>query len=141
MSNTFFALLVIGVVFLCFFAFALYFRHPRFSGISPKDIEVVAYRPFSDEITYRMDIRERASCEKVLKELSQAQFSVFGFRPTGVLNIRYDNGTEDHVKFTQCNDGTHSLEFHMFYVIPSQQFCQVLKEAGVDVSKLAGHAT
>ena len=118
--------------------FYSYFQHPRFGGAAPTVIEVVVYRPFSSEIAYRTEITDRASCEKVLKELGQARFTFFGFKPTGVLNIQYDNGKVDRLKFTQCNDGTHSLTFRVFYVMPSRQFCQVLKEAGVDVSKFEG---
>ena len=141
MSDVSFSLVVIGALFISVFVFSIYLQHPRFSGVSPTVIEVVAYRPFSSEITYRTDITNRAACEKLLKELRQARFTFFGFKPTGVLNIRYDNGRVDHLKFTQCNDGTHSLTFNAFYVIPSTQFCRALIEAGVDVSKFEGKET
>jgi hypothetical protein len=47
----------------------------------------------------------------------------------------------DHLKFTQCNDGTHSLTFHVFYVMPSREFCRVLAAAGVDVTMFEGDET
>jgi len=138
MSDITFTLVVFGVLFVLLLCFSIFIQHPRFSGHSPKVIEVVAYRPSSSEIAYRADVTNRVACEKVLKELGQARFAFFGFKPTGVLNIQYDNGKVDHLKFTQCNDGTHSLTFHVFYVIPSRQFCRALKEAGFDVSRFEG---
>jgi hypothetical protein len=138
MSNISFALLVFGVLFLLLLFVSVYVQRPRFGGTSPKAIEVVVFRSFSKETAYRTEITSRSACEKVIKELSQARFAFFGFKPTGVLNIQYDNGKVDRMKFTQCNDGTHSLTFRVFYVMPSRQFCQVLKEAGVDVSKIEG---
>jgi hypothetical protein len=139
MSDTTFTMLVFGAVFLVLLSASIFLQRPRFGGRSPKAIEVVLYRPFSSEIAYRTDITDRASCEKLLRELRQARFTFFGFKPTGVLNIQYDNGKVDHLKFTQCNDGTHSLTFHVFYEISSRQFCQALKEAGADVSKFDGN--
>ena len=141
MSDISFTLGVFGILFLLLLSFSIYAQRPRFGGTSPKAIEVVVFRPFSNEIAYRTDITNRVACEKVLKELRQARFTFFGFKPTGVLNIQYDNGRVDHLKFTQCNDGTHSLTFHMFYEMPSRQFCQALKEAGVDVSRFEGDET
>jgi hypothetical protein len=80
-------------------------------------------------------------CKKVLQELRQARFTFFGFKPTGVLNIQYDDGRVDRLKFTRCNDGTHSLIFWVFYEMPSKQFCRTLQEAGVDVSWFEGRET
>jgi hypothetical protein len=77
----------------------------------------------------------------VLRELRQARFTVFGFKPTGVLNIQYDDGEVDRLKFTRCNDGTHSLTFRVFYEMSSKQFCRALQEAGVDVSRFEGRET
>jgi hypothetical protein len=134
-SDVYFTLLLFGVLFLFFLAVSIYIQHPRFSGSAPTIIEVVAYRPFSSEIAYRTDITDRASCEKILKGLGRARFAFFGFKPTGVLNIQYDNGNVDHLKFTQCNDGTHSLTFRVFYVMPSREFFRTLEAAGVDVSR------
>ena len=141
MSDISFTLMVFGVLFLLLLSFSIYVQRPRFGGSSPKSIEVVVYRPFSSEIAYQTNISDRASCEKVLRELCQARFTFFGFKPTGVLNIQYDDGRVDRLKFTQCNDGTHSLIFRVFYEIPSKQFCRVLKEAGVDVSRFEGRET
>src|SRR5208282_692002 len=92
MSDMVFTSVVFGVLFLLLLVFSIYVQRPRFGGTSPKAIEVVVYRPFSSQIAYRTDITNRASCEKVLKELGQARFAFFGFKPTGVLNIQYDNG-------------------------------------------------
>ena len=138
MSDMVFTWVVFGVLFLLLLSFSLYVQHPRFGGSSPTRIEVIAYRPLSTDIVYRTDITDRAACEKVVKELGQARFALFGFKPTGVLNIQYENGRIDHLKFTQCNDGTHSLTHRVFYVMPSAQFCRALKEAGVDVAKFEG---
>jgi hypothetical protein len=141
MSDISFTLMVFGVLFLLLLSFSIYVQRPRFGGPSPKSIEVVVYRPFSSEIAYQTNITDRASCEKVLRELRLARFTFFGFKPTGVLNIQYDDGRVDRLKFTQCNDGTHSLIFRVFYEIPSKQFCRALKDAGVDVSKFEGRET
>ncbi|HXR46563.1 MAG TPA: hypothetical protein VN784_03910 [Candidatus Limnocylindrales bacterium] len=141
MSDISFTLIVFGVLFLLLLSISIYAQRPRFGGTSPKAIEVVVFRPFSNEIAYRTDITNRAACEKLLQDLGQARFTFFGFKPTGVLNIQYDNGRVDHLKFTQCNDGTHSLTFRLFYEIPSRQFCRALKEAGVDVSRFEGAET
>ncbi len=141
MSDVSFTLLVFGVLFLLLLCFSVYVQRPRFGGSSPKSIEVVVYRPFSSEIAYHTDISDRAACEKVLRELRHARFTFFGFKPTGVLNIQYDDGKVDRLKFTQCNDGTHSLTFRVFYEIPSKQFCRALQEAGVDVSRFEGRET
>jgi hypothetical protein len=135
MSDIAFTLIVFGILFLLLLSISIYAQRPRFGGTSPKAIEVVVFRPFSNEIAYRTDITNRGACEKLLKDLGQARFTFFGFKPTGVLNIQYDGGKVDHLKFTQCNDGTHSLTFRLFYEIPSRQFCQALKETGVDVSQ------
>jgi len=134
-SDVYFTLVVFGVLFLFLIAFSIYVQHPRFSGSSPRHIEVVAYRPLSSEIAYRKDITDRTSCKMVLMGLGRARFAYFGFKPTGVLNIQYDNGRVDHLKFTQCNDGTHSLTFRVFYVMPSREFFRTLEAAGVDVSR------
>jgi hypothetical protein len=99
------------------------------------------YRPFSSEIAYCTSISDRVFCKKVLQELRQARFTFFGFKPTGVLNIQYDDGRVDRLKFTRCNDGTHSLIFRVFYEMPSKQFCRTLQEAGVDVSWFEGRET
>jgi len=141
MSDISFTLMVFGVLFLLLLSFSIYVQRPRFGGSSPKSIEVVVYRPFSSEIAYQTNITDRASCEKVLRELRLARFTFFGFKPTGVLNIQYDDGRMDRLKFTQCNDGTHSLIFRVFYEMPSKQFCRALKEAGVDVSRFEGRET
>jgi hypothetical protein len=138
MSNILFTFVLFGVLALLLLSFTFYAQRPRFGGSSPKAIEVVVFRPFSKEIAYRTEITNRAACEKVVKELRQARFTFFGFKPTGVLNIQYDDGKVDHLKFTPCNDGTHSLTFRFFYEIRSKQFCQSLKEAGVDVSRFEG---
>ena len=138
MSDISFTLMVFGVLFLLLLSFSIYVQRPRFGGSSPKSIEVVVYRPFSSEIAYQTNITNRASCEKVLRELRLARFTFFGFKPTGVLNIEYEDGRVDHLKFTRCNDGTHSLIFHVFYEMPSKQFYRALQEAGVDVSRFEG---
>jgi len=134
-SDIYFTLVVFGVLFLFLIAFSIYVQRPRFSGSSPRLIEVVAYRPLSSEIAYRKDITDRTSCKMILKGMGRARFAYFGFKPTGVLNIQYDNGKVDHLKFTQCNDGTHSLTFRVFYVMPSREFFRTLEAAGVDVSR------
>jgi hypothetical protein len=141
MSDVSFTLLVFGVLFVLLLSFSIYVQRPRFGGTSPKNIEVIVYRPFSSEIAYRTNISDRVSCKKVLQELRQARFTFFGFKPTGVLNIQYDDGKVDRLKFTQCNDGTHSLAFRVFYEMPSKQFCRALQEAGVDVSRFEGRET
>ena len=141
MSDISFTLSVFGVLFALLLSFSIYVQRPRFGGTSPKNIEVIVYRPFSSEIAYRANISDREFCKKVLQELRQARFTFFGFKPTGVLNIQYDDGRVDRLKFTQCNDGTHSLTFRVFYEMPSKQFCRALQEAGVDVSRFEGRET
>jgi hypothetical protein len=141
MSDIAFTLMVFGILFLLLLSLSIYVQRPRFGGASPESIEVMVYRPFSSEIACHTNIADRASCEKVLRELRQARFTVFGFKPTGVLNIQYDDGEVDRLKFTRCNDGTHSLTFRVFYEMSSKQFCRALQEAGVDVSRFEGRET
>jgi hypothetical protein len=100
MSDIAFTLMVFGILFLLLLSFSIYVQRPRFGGASPERIEVVVYRPFSSEIAYHTNISDRASCEKVLRELRQVRFTFFGFKPTGVLNIQYDDGKVDRLKFT-----------------------------------------
>ncbi len=141
MSDLSFTLTVFGVLFALLLAFSIYVQRPRFGGASPKSIEVVMYRPFSSEIAYQTNIPDRAACEKVLRELRQARFTFFGFKPTGVLNIHYDDGRVDRLKFTRCNDGTHSLIFRVFYEMPSKEFYHALQQAGVEVAKFESRET
>jgi hypothetical protein len=108
-SNVDFTLVVFGVLSLVLLTATVYIQHPRFSGSSPRIIEVIAYRPFSSEIAYRKEITDRAACDMILQGLGQARFAFFGFKPTGVLNIQYDNGRVDHLKFTQCNDAEQGV--------------------------------
>ncbi len=66
MSDISFTLVVFGVLFLLLLSISIYAQRPRFGGTSPKAIEVVVFRPFSNEIAYRTDITNRAACEKLL---------------------------------------------------------------------------
>jgi len=141
MSDLAFTLTVFGVLSVLLLSFSIYVQRPRFGSASPRSIEVVVYRPFSSEIAYQANISDRASCQKVLQELRLARFTFFGFKPTGVLNIQYDDGRVDHLRFTRCNDGTHSLIFRVFYEMPSKQFYHALQEAGVDVRRFESRET
>jgi hypothetical protein len=117
-------------------------RRPHFSGTSPSaiDVHIGGYHASTND--YHMSITNRTACETLLREFRQARPYVDQSKAVGKFTFHYDSGKTDVVWMISGSHGYHSI----FFVRPSwgpnsfhmrnERFYQVLKGAGVDVSKI-----
>jgi hypothetical protein len=129
----------IGIVILVMIAFGEYCRskHPQFGGASPLAIDVRVTRKYSSTNLYRISITNRAACDSILNELRQAQFVLDRNKAIGEIVIRYDNGKADIVLIMpRLRSANSDIYFGGAFRLPRERFYQVLKDGGVDISKL-----
>jgi hypothetical protein len=86
---------------------------------------------------YRFTITNRAACEAVVREFSQAR-PVFGAsKAIGELAFRYDSGKTDVVWMIPGRpQGYYTIYRGGTFRTPSERFYQVLEKGGVDVSRI-----
>ena len=91
---------------------------------------------------YHMSITNRTACETLLREFSQARPYIDQSKAVGKFTFHYENGKTDVVWIIAGSQGYHTIFFvrpfwgPSSFHIPSERFHQLLKEAGVDVSKI-----
>jgi len=84
-----------------------------------------------------MSITNRAACEAVVREFAQAR-PVFGAsKAIGELAFRYDDGKTNVVwMLPGMPQGYYTIYLGGTFRMPSERFYQVLKDGGVDISKI-----
>ncbi len=126
-----------GAVLLLVGACSVYVQHPHFAGSSPSSIALTLYAPASSEISYQTNITDIIGCKALVAGLRKGRFVMFGAKADGELNISYGDGKTDRVGFTRSSDGHCEFFQHGFYSMRSNEFFQVLADAGIDVSRVA----
>ena len=89
-----------GIIVLLLLIGGLYFesRRPRFSDTSPSTIDVHVEDSASTNATvYQVSITNRAACETVLREFSQARPYIDQKKAVGKFTFHYDSGKTDVV--------------------------------------------
>ncbi len=116
-----------------------YFRTPTFSGSSPMAIEIVADTPDLSKDLYYTNINDRAACSNILRALGEARVTGFHACPTlGWFAVLYDNGKSEMIHFLPGHD-PNRYEIRCAsgnFALSRQRFYQVLKDAGVDTTKI-----
>jgi len=131
-------LTVLGFIVLALIGGCLYFesRRPHFSGTSPLAIDVRVRDVFSTNV-YQMSITNRGACETIVREFSQAR-PIFGAtKAVGEFTFRYESGKTDVVwMLPGMPQGYYTIYLGGTFRLPSERFYQLMKEGGVDVSKI-----
>ncbi len=131
-------LTVLGVTILALIGGCFYFesRRPHFSGASPLAIDV-RVRDLSSTNVYEISITNRTSCEAIVREFSQARPVLGAGKAVGEFTFHYDSGNTDVVwMLPGMPHGYYTIYLGGTFRMPSERFYQVLKEGGVDVSKI-----
>jgi hypothetical protein len=130
-------LTLIGIIFVMVFSCSVYVHHPHFSGSSPVAIDVVPRWPAYTDTPYQTQITNRVLCDAIFRELRSARFVGFGAKAHGELGIHFDNGAVDRILLVRSSQDEWVFFHHGFYRMPTERFFSVLKDAGVDVSRLS----
>lgn len=132
-------LTALAMVVLLAIGGCLYFDsgRPRFSGTSPSSIDVyIERKQLSTNDDYRMTITNRAACESILRGFSEAHHVFGASKAFGKFTFHYDSGKTDVVWVFPPEETHCTIALGGTYRMPNERFFQVLKQAGVDVSKI-----
>ena len=136
-------LLVIGAFVLPGVAGYFYLRSPHFSGSTATAVDITMRSPISwtagSKVLMQASIIEAPACASLLDLLRSARIHMeHKCADIGVFTIRYTNGKTDTLNFLPGHDPTR-YEFRFggrLYRLPREHFYQVLREAGVDTTKM-----
>lgn len=122
----------------------MYIRVPRFSGSVPIAIKITMHSPDApiletNAVIQATIIDERAS-RSLFDLLRSARVRLMDHKcaDIGTFTIRYTNGKMDTLTFLPGHDiNRYEFRFgHWLYLLPRPQLYQVLRDAGVDTTKM-----
>ena len=118
----------------------IYRRTPHFNGSSPVLLEVVARSPQPDAVVLlQTSITNQTACTSVLEFLGTARRGEdHKCMEIGSLTVRYNNGKTDRIRFLPGHDPErYEIRYGDWkYELPRKKFYQVLKDAGIDSTKM-----
>jgi hypothetical protein len=140
------ALVIFGLVLLFFN------RAPDFSGSKVSSIEIKIYggmisvdsEILGRELLLESTLTDSSVCASIFKFLSSAYRGSDHKCPSiGLIEIHYADGKIDTIEPLHGHDPEY-IEFRFddeLYLLPREQFLQILRDAGVDTSKIpvSGH--
>lgn len=136
-------LLIIGVFILLGFTGYFYLRSPHFSGSTPTSIDIAIQErwvfPPNTNSSVRARITSVPACVSLFELLRSAR-CVLGCKciDVGSFTIRYPDGKTDTLAFLPGHDPT-GYEFRdavWQYRLPRNKFYQVLRDVGVDPTRM-----
>jgi hypothetical protein len=122
-----------------------YLRSPHFSGSVAASMELAMWLPdgpsaLDDQPSVQASITNKPACESLLVLLRSARLRMdHKCGNIGMLKIRYANGKTDTLRLLPGHDPA-GYEFRLgiwLYRLPRERFFQVLRDAGVDTTKLS----
>lgn len=135
-------LFIVGLFILLGLSRYIYIRVPRFSGSTPVTIQITMYSP--DELqtnaVIHATITNELAAQSLLRFLRSARVRLLDHKcaDVGSFTIRYQNSKVDTLDFLPGHDVSR-YEFRFgggLYLLPRPQFYQVLRDAGVDTTKM-----
>lgn len=136
-------LLSVGVLALLAGAAYFYFRTPHFSGSTPVSIDIRIQSPdvpaVESNVVVQATITDRRIASSLFALLRSARFGM-GHKcsDVGSFTIRYTNGKTDTLGLLPGHNPTR-YEFRCgawLYRLPRDRFYRVLRDAGVDTTKM-----
>src|SRR6185436_6489033 len=136
-------LLIVGIFVLLGVASYLYLRVPHFSGSAPTSIDFTMQSPDSpgveSKVLVQASITGAPACASLFALLRSARFRMdHKCADIGSFTVRYANGKTDTLSVLPGHDPT-GYEFRFggwLYRLPRERLYQVLREAGVDTTKM-----
>ncbi len=123
-----------------------YLRSPHFSGSAASSMELAMWLPdgpsaIDDEPPVQASLTNAPACASLLVLLRTARLSMDHCKcgDIGTLKIRYANGTTDTLRLLPGHDPDgYEFRFGMgLYRLPRECFFQMLRDVGVDTTKLS----
>lgn len=132
-----------GASILLGIPFYFYARAPHFSGSSPTSIDIEMrspnWPPVEPQVLVQARINGGPACARLFALLQSARLRMdHKCANIGSFTIRYDNGKADVLAFLPGHDPS-GYEFRFgnwLYRMPRDSFYQVLRDAGVDTTKM-----
>lgn len=113
--------------------------HPRFKSSSPSEIEMLAWQHGRNE-NHSERITSPSNCSSIINVFKQGTWTIPHMcKDRARFKIQYENGTVDYVDFMPGHDGPEFCEIRMglgHYRLSRKELFEVLREAGVDTSKI-----